>query len=117
MVHWFPPRLLAEHSQDDSQRPFQCKLDVATDIIDWRDDDHMVIAALIARQLFGLVLSSERKVQAFILSLLVAESAAGVYIYIALKLRLAKTTRLINGSFTPEITHQIKPEAAAEPPL
>ncbi|MBM9833658.1 polysaccharide biosynthesis C-terminal domain-containing protein, partial [Enterococcus faecalis] len=48
----------------------------------------MVIAALIARQLFGLVLSSERKVQAFILSLLVAGVGGSVYIYIALKLRL-----------------------------
>jgi hypothetical protein len=50
----------------------------------------MVIAALIARQLFGLVLSSERKVQAFILSLLVAGVGGSVYIYIALKLRLAE---------------------------
>jgi O-antigen/teichoic acid export membrane protein len=50
----------------------------------------MLIIALIARQLFGLVLSSDRKVQAFILSLLVAAVGGAVYIYMALKVRLAE---------------------------
>ena len=50
----------------------------------------MLVIALIARQLFGLVLSSDRKVQAFILSLLVAAVGGGAYIYMALKIRLAE---------------------------
>ena len=50
----------------------------------------MLIIALIARQLFGLVLSSDRKVQAFILSLLVAAVGGAAYIYMALKVRLAE---------------------------
>jgi O-antigen/teichoic acid export membrane protein len=50
----------------------------------------MLIIALIARQLFGLVLSSDRKIQAFILSLLVAAVGGAAYIYMALKVRLAE---------------------------
>lgn len=50
----------------------------------------MVIAAWLARQMFGLVLSSESKIQSFILSMLVAAVGGGVYVYIALKLRLAE---------------------------
>lgn len=50
----------------------------------------MLVIALIARQLFGLVLSSDCKVQAFILSLLVAAVGGGAYIYMALKIRLAE---------------------------
>ncbi|OTN75132.1 hypothetical protein A5886_000202 [Enterococcus sp. 8G7_MSG3316] len=49
----------------------------------------MVVAALIARQVFGLVLSEESKFQSFVLSILVAGVGGGVYVYSALKLRLA----------------------------
>jgi O-antigen/teichoic acid export membrane protein len=50
----------------------------------------MLVIAWIARQLFGLVLSSDSKFQAFILSLLVAAVGGGAYIYMALKVRLAE---------------------------
>lgn len=50
----------------------------------------MIVAAFIARQLFGLVLSQESKIQSLILVLLVAGVGASIYIYMALKLRLAE---------------------------
>lgn len=49
----------------------------------------MMIVAFVVRQLLYLALSPERKVQAFIVILLVAASGGAVYMYLALKTRLA----------------------------
>ena len=49
----------------------------------------MIVFAAIARGIFGMIFTQERKVQSFILILIVAVIGVITYLYMTLKIRLA----------------------------